>query len=244
MSLRAMFSSISGLQSDSTWLDVIGNNIANTNTVGYKASRVEFADQLSQSLSNGTGDNSASGLGGVDPLQVGLGTRVASIQTLFTPGATINTGLSTDISIQGDGFLITKQGDQTFLTRAGNLNFDSNGFLVDQNGGLVQGFNATMQYDKNFINTVSTVPGQPLTDDPGRLSLSNTNLSALSDIRIQRDMTLPPKATTVVTSPGTWIRSNSRTSWTFFPGSFLGQAVRRFLSGWRSVRSGCRMPSM
>src|SRR5277367_4468148 len=134
MTLRAMFTAISGLQSDSTWLDVIGNNISNTNTVAYKSSRVEFADQFSQTLSGATGDNSASGLGGVDPQQIGLGTRLGSIQTLFTPGPTQLTGISTDISIQGNGFLVAKQGDQTYLTRAGDLTFDNDGYLVDPNG--------------------------------------------------------------------------------------------------------------
>src|SRR5262249_29922699 len=143
MSLRAMFDAISGLQAHSTWLDVIGNNLANVNTVAYKASRVEFSDQFSQSLWDGTGDNNSSHLGGTNPGQIGLGTRVASIEVLFNQGATLTTGNATDIAIQGDGFLVTKSGSQTFYTRSGNLTFDSKGFLVDQNGGLVQGFTAS-----------------------------------------------------------------------------------------------------
>src|SRR4029077_13672717 len=98
MGLRDMFSGISGLQANSTWLDVIGNNISNTTTVAYKSSRVEFADQFSQSLAGGTGADPSGAQGGIDPLQVGLGTRVASIQTLFAQGSTLETGISTDIS--------------------------------------------------------------------------------------------------------------------------------------------------
>ena len=81
MGIRDMYSAISGLEANSTWLDVIGNNISNINTVAYKASRVEFAATFSQTLSSGQGDNNGSDMGGVDPEQVGLGTRVASIQT-------------------------------------------------------------------------------------------------------------------------------------------------------------------
>src|SRR5271170_6956876 len=101
MSDRAMFSAISGLQGDSTWLDVIGDNISNTNTVGYKSSAVTFGSQFSQALSSGEGDNSGSDLGGVDPAQIGLGTRVETISAIFTQGSTLITGVSTDISIQG-----------------------------------------------------------------------------------------------------------------------------------------------
>src|SRR5580692_3350541 len=148
MGLRAMFSSISGLQSSSQWLDVIGNNISNVNTVAFKASRAEFTSQFSQTLLNGGGDNSADGTGGIDPQQVGLGTRLASIDAIFTQGPTLNTGVSTDISIQGNGFLIAKNGNQSYLTRAGNLTFDSDGYLVNANGDQIQGFNATLQYNK------------------------------------------------------------------------------------------------
>ena len=130
-----MYSAISGLQASSTWLDVIGNNISNVNTVAYKASRVEFADQFSQTLDGATGDNPNIGTGGTDPEQVGLGTRVASIQTIFSEGTLQNTGISTDIAIVGNGFLVSKSGDLTLLTRAGNLTFDSNGNLWIKTAG-------------------------------------------------------------------------------------------------------------
>ncbi len=214
MGLSAMFSSISGLQSDSQWLDVIGNNISNVNTIGYKASRAEFADQLSQTLEDGSGDNPSDGKGGVDPQQVGLGTRLSSIETVFTQGPTINTGISTDISIQGNGFLIAKQGDQSYLTRAGDLTFDSNGYLVDQNGAYIQGFNATLQYAK--IPLLSAVPPIPPADFPptgyngnpplfinqASLDLDSQNVSSPTDIQINPNMVLLPKATTEVDFKG------------------------------------------
>jgi len=199
-----MFSGISGLQANSTWLDVISNNISNSNTVAYKASRVEFADQISQTLYGGTGDNPGSNLGGVDPRQVGLGTRVASIQTLFTEGSIQTTGNSTDIALIGNGFMLSKSGNTTLLTRAGNLTFDSNGNLVDQNGGFIQGFTSTVQYTRVALDTTAVGGGgaAPGNITYASLALNNTNPTAASDIHISRDFVLPPKATTEVDFSG------------------------------------------
>ncbi len=202
MGLRDMYSAISGLQANSTWLDVIGNNISNTNTVAYKASRVEFSDQFSQTLYGGTGDNPSSNLGGVNPEQVGLGTRVASIQTLFTEGTLQNTGISTDIAIVGNGFLVSKSGDQSLLTRAGNLTFDSKGNLVDQNGGLIQGFTATTVYTQNTIDTAADSGTNNLIITTAKLTLNNTDPSAATDINIPATLTEPPLATTMVNFSG------------------------------------------
>jgi len=198
-----MFSAVSGLQANSTWLDVIGNNIANTNTIAYKASRVEFADQFSQTLFGGTGDNPGSGFGGIDPEQIGLGTRVASIQTIFTEGTLQNTGISTDIAIVGNGFLVSKSGGNTMLTRAGNLSFDSNGNLVDQNGGLIQGLTATVQYAAKgigFGQGLAAAPNLQITS--AKLAFATTAAAGAANVQILRDMTEPPNATTVMNLSG------------------------------------------
>ncbi|HUO58222.1 MAG TPA: flagellar hook-basal body complex protein [bacterium] len=202
MSLRAMNSSISGLQSDSVWLDVIGNNISNSNTVGYKTSRTEFADMFSQTLAQAAPDDLGSQMGGVNPVQVGTGTRVVSIQTLFQQGPTLNTGNPLDLSIQGDGFLVVKQGSSTYLTRAGNLSFDSKGNLVDQNGGLVQGFTAATQYVKEPLLSGFPPFFPPEFITHTELKVDNSNSNAITNIQINRDMILPPKATTVVNFRG------------------------------------------
>ena len=202
MGLRDMFSAVSGLQANSTWLDVIGNNIANTNTIAYKASRVEFADQFSQTLYGGTGDNPNSGFGGINPEQIGLGTRVASIQTLFTEGTLQNTGLSTDIAIVGNGFLGSKSGGNTMLTRAGNLSFDSNGNLVDQNGGLIQGLTATVQYAAKGIGFGQGLGATNMQITSAKLGFTTTSAAGASNVQILRDMTEPPNATTVMTLAG------------------------------------------
>jgi len=202
MGLESMFSGISGLEAHSTWLDVIGNNIANVNTVAYKSSRVEFADQISQTLYGGTGDNQGSNLGGVDPRQVGLGTRVASIQTLFTEGTLQQTGNSTDMAIVGNGFLVSKSGNTTLLTRAGNLTFDGAGNLVDQNGGLIQGLTASVQYATKDIGFGQSLAGTNLNITSAKLGFTSTSAASATDINITRDMTQPPNATTVVNFSG------------------------------------------
>jgi len=217
-----MFSSISGLQADSQWLDVIGNNISNTNTVGYKASRAEFADQFSQALFGGVGDNPSAGAGGVNPQQIGLGTRLASIETIFSQGATLTTGVSTDISIQGDGFLVAKYGTQILLTRAGNLSLDSDGYLVNPQGDRIQGQNALVQFNQNAINTVSNIPNRPLIVNETALNVNSNNIADLTPIQIDPRMTLPPKATTEVQFKGNLDSLQQPNVLDLFPGLFLG----------------------
>src|ERR1700679_4225257 len=105
MGLRDMFSAISGMEANSTWLDVIGNNISNSNTTAYKSSAVSFSDSLSQTLATGNGDESQDELGGVDPTQVGTGTRFQAITANWTQGTEQQTGIATDVDISGNGFL-------------------------------------------------------------------------------------------------------------------------------------------
>src|SRR3982751_1937133 len=102
--LRSLFSGISGLRAHQQMMDVTGNNIANVNTTGYKASQVTFQDTLSQMVrSAGTPQN---GNGGTNPAQVGLGVRLGGIENNFSQGATQNTGRHTDLMIRGDGFFL------------------------------------------------------------------------------------------------------------------------------------------
>src|SRR5437764_3861481 len=141
--LRSMFSGVSGLRSHQTMMDVIGNNIANVNTVGYKSASVVFQDLLSQTIRGaGVPDGAADGAGGTNPAQVGLGVTIAGISNNFTQGASQLTGRSTDLSIQGDGFFVVRNGGQQLFTRAGSLNFDALGRLVTADGSVLQGWAA------------------------------------------------------------------------------------------------------
>ncbi|HVY78517.1 MAG TPA: flagellar hook-basal body complex protein [Solirubrobacterales bacterium] len=144
--MRAMFAAISGLKSHQTMLDVTANNIANVNTVGYKTSRATFKDSLSQ-LQIGAAAPGG-GQGGRNAAQVGLGVQIGSIDNLMTSGSLQSTGNVTDLAIQGPGMFIIGAGTPPALpasveyTRAGNLTFDSAGFLTTQDGNFVLGRNA------------------------------------------------------------------------------------------------------
>ncbi|MBW3648907.1 MAG: flagellar hook-basal body complex protein, partial [Actinobacteria bacterium] len=106
--LRSMYSGISGLRTHQTMMDVVGNNISNVNTAGYKSSSTVFQDMLSQTM-QGAGAP-VNGAGGTNPAQVGLGVKLAGISTNFAQGATQLTGRATDLAIQGDGFFAVRQG--------------------------------------------------------------------------------------------------------------------------------------
>ena len=150
--MRSLFSGVSGLKSHQTRMDVIGNNIANVNTTGFKSSRTTFADTLSQTLS-GAGapqkDNGQAILGGTNPKQIGLGTGVASIDMLFTDGSVQSTGKNTDLCLSGNGlFIVAKPGKDgkpiKYYTRDGAFEFDAEGNYVLPGSGLyVQGWMAT-----------------------------------------------------------------------------------------------------
>ena len=140
--MRSMFSGVSGLKGHQTRMDVIGNNIANVNTTGFKASRVTFADMISQNLSGASSPNGT--IGGVNPKQVGLGMSVASTDLIYTNGSVQQTGKNTDVAIsRGDGLFVVKRGNQQFYTRNGAFGFDAEGNLTIPSTGLyVQGYMA------------------------------------------------------------------------------------------------------
>lgn len=135
--LRSMYSGISGLRNFQTKLDVIGNNIANVNTMGFKKGRVVFKDVISQTMAGA----SAPGVdrGGVNPKQIGLGSQISVIDTLHSPGSPASTGQTLDLAISGDGFFQVMDGIEVMYTRAGNFYMDRNGNLVDGDGRYVVG---------------------------------------------------------------------------------------------------------
>jgi flagellar hook protein FlgE len=139
--LRSMYSGISGMKNFQTKLDVIGNNIANVNTYGFKKGRVTFKDMVSQTVSGATA--SGANNGGINPKQVGLGAQLAAIDTVDTQGSLQTTGRVLDIGIQGDGYLMVQRGATNYYTRAGNLYFDNSGYLVTSSGDFVLDNSAT-----------------------------------------------------------------------------------------------------
>lgn len=139
--LQAMYSGISAIEAHQERMDVIGNNIANVNTTAYKAGRVTFQDQLSQTI-QGAGASTAN-IGGTNPQQIGLGVRVGSIDTLMAQGGLQSTTRPTDMAIQGNGYFMLGDSTGVSYTRDGSFTLDSNGDLVNgANGSYVLGWKA------------------------------------------------------------------------------------------------------
>ena len=136
--MRSMYTAVTGLSSHRTAMDVVGNNLANVNTVGFKKGRAFFQDLFSQTLVSPTAATATTPAR--NPVQVGLGVRVASIDNIFTQGAFETTGRTTDLAISGKGFFVVRHGNGYYYTRAGNFSFNSDGYLVDPNGYVVQGY--------------------------------------------------------------------------------------------------------
>lgn len=145
--MSSMMSGISGLRNHQTAMDVIGNNIANVNTTGFKASRVTFSEVFSSTVANATAPNSDTGTGGTNPMQIGMGSSVASIDLLYTEGSVERTDNPLDVSIDGNGLFITKESNVSgyTFTRAGAFGVDKNGNLVTSSGALVCGWTKKTQ---------------------------------------------------------------------------------------------------
>lgn len=140
--LRALYSGISGMKNFQTKLDVIGNNIANVNTFGFKKGRTTFSDQISQTMTGTSAptDNK----GGTNAKQIGMGAFVASIDTVATQGALQNTGRPLDLAIQGNGYFVMTDGDKSYYTRSGNFSLDIEGNVVNSDGLYLTGNGAHM----------------------------------------------------------------------------------------------------
>ena len=150
--MRSLFSGVSGLKNHQTRMDVIGNNISNVNTNGFKSSRVTFADTLNQTMTGAAAPNGT--IGGTNPKQVGLGSAVSSIDLLFTDGSVQSTGKNTDLCLSGNGLFVISNGSQTYYTRNGAFEFDAEGnYTMPGSGMLVQGWTAT----DGTLNTSSAV---------------------------------------------------------------------------------------
>jgi len=133
MSVGSFSASLSGLNANQQKLGVIGNNLANINTVAFKSSTVNFADLVSQSV-GGPSEN---------PMQVGLGVGIGQISPNFTQGGVESTGIATNVAIQGNGLFVIGDAANRVYSRAGNFSLDANGQLVTVDGRTVQGYTAT-----------------------------------------------------------------------------------------------------
>lgn len=168
-----------GMDAFQQMLDVIGNNIANENTTAFKASSTQFADILSQTQNLGSAGSSTTGIGGVNPVQVGLGVRVAQINTDFSQGSMNNTGNQNNLMINGNGFFMVSSVtnptslSQIYFTRDGNFNVDSNGNLVTANGYYLLGSTNAITPQK-ITNSTTAISGL------GTINVNNTNGQPMS----------------------------------------------------------------
>ena len=164
--MRSLFSGVAGLRTHQTKMDVIGNNIANVNTVSYKSQSVTFSDLMYQTTQSASGANAATGRAGINAKQIGLGVKNGSIATaITTAGASQNTGNPFDIQINSDAFFIVSDGSNTFFTRAGTFNIDANGTLcMSTNGYTVQGWLADEEGNviKNTVQPLNVMTAEQL----------------------------------------------------------------------------------
>lgn len=180
--LNSLFAGVSGLRNHQSMMDVIGNNIANVNTIGFKGSRVTFSDTFNQFIKAGT--NPTDNTGGTNTFQIGLGMKVNSIDRNWNQGTFESTGITTDLALQGPGLFVLKNNGENFYSRAGAFIFDADGKLVSpQNGAIVQG---------KVANEDGVLP-------PG---------NNLEDIVIDKNLKLPAVATSLIKWGGN-LQSNS-----------------------------------
>ena len=157
--MRSLFSGVAGLKTHQTKMDVIGNNIANVNTVGYKSQSIVFADLMYQTTQSASGPNAVTGSGGINARQIGLGVKSAAINTaITTPGSTQTTGNPFDLKINGDAFFIVSNGTENFFTRDGSFYVDAAGNLaMTSNGYNVMGWQGDPETGKVKKDTVSAL---------------------------------------------------------------------------------------
>ncbi len=190
--MRSLYSGVSGLKVHQTKMDVIANNISNVNTTAYKSGRVTFSDYFSQTLSSGQSGNATRG--GINPMQVGLGANIASIDINMTQGSNQRTDRSLDCMISGDGFFIVGEGQNTYFTRDGNFGLDSYGNLVTSSGLNVMGWAATEDPSNpgKYIEAPGSVQAITLTADQQYMPPETTTaLEAQGNINVVADPNNP-----------------------------------------------------
>lgn len=154
--MRSMYSGVAGLKAHQTRMDVIGNNIANVNTVGFKSSSVTFSDVLYQTTQAASGPNAETGAAGQNAKQIGLGSVVNGITTnAAVAGGTQTTDNPFDVMINGDGFFIVNQGGSNYFTKAGSFKVDAAGTLCTSSGATVMGWQPTNDGTGIVVDTVS-----------------------------------------------------------------------------------------
>lgn len=176
--LRSLYSGVSGMKNFQTKLDVIGNNIANVNTYGFKKGRTTFSDLISQSIS--LAQAPAGGNGGINAKQVGLGSQAGSIDTIHTQGSLQSTGRPLDLAITGDGYFIVSDGATDYYTRTGNFYFDADRNIVNSDGLVLQGTGINIPADAQSFSigkngAITYVNAAGVTANGGQIQIAKFN---------------------------------------------------------------------
>lgn len=175
--MKALYSGVSGMRSHQTKMDVIGNNIANVNTNGYKTQRATFRDIYYQTVSSPNA-GVAGTVGGTNSSQVGYGAQIGSVDTIHTLSGYSPTNKTTDLYINGEGYLTVKNAaGEKFYTRYGALNFDAVGNLVDSKGSMVMGLNRVNLGKMSAVGDVAEADLESVTID----LVNYSNISINSD---------------------------------------------------------------
>ena len=192
--MRSMNSAVSALRNHQLRMDVIGNNIANVNTIGFKSSRVTFKDSLSQMLRGASGPDTSRG--GTNPQQVGLGMDLSSVDTLFTTGVPDRTDRGLDVMVNGEGFfMVSADGTDNgmYYTRAGNFDIDEDGNLVNADGLRVLGY--TIDENDKITNNIGGIK-VPLADSYPPKATGNVVMEGNLDSRVIDNASKTPVPTT------------------------------------------------
>jgi fagellar hook-basal body proteins len=200
--MRSLYSGVSGLQNHQTRMDVLGNNISNVNTTGFKRGRAVFQDLLYQQMSGASAPDGQ--VGGVNPKEIGLGMSIGSVDTIMTQGALQTTGVQTDLALQGSGFFVLKNGESTLYSRDGAFGLDRDGRLVNPATGYkVQGWLAQNINGQQVISTSGATQDIVIpvgSKDPAKAT-SRVDLACNLDKRTQE---IPAGATADAVEQGTW----------------------------------------
>jgi len=185
----SMYTSLTGLETSGQMLDVVGNNIANVNTLAFKRSTVSFETQISSTLSEASAPNGESG--GTNPSQIGLGVQLASINKDWDNGALQLTGQQTDMAIEGEGFFVVNDGDQQLFSRAGNFSLDQQFNLVTPGGARVQGYGVDEDFEviDGTLTDISIPIGVRTIAEPTTEVRFQGNLNAGGDVAAQGSIT-------------------------------------------------------
>ncbi|HUA96640.1 MAG TPA: flagellar hook-basal body complex protein, partial [Acidimicrobiales bacterium] len=192
---QSLIAAVSGIEANQTYLDVVGNNIANANTTGYKSEDAVFTDLLAEQVAGASAPLPGGEGAGIDPIAIGSGVRIGAVTNDQSQGSLEQTNQPTDVAIQGDGFLVAEQEGQQLYTRAGHLTVDANGDLATPTGGLIQGWQAS---STGVIDTNAPTTGLVIPSGEVMNAQATTTLDMQGNLPSWNGTGTPPVVTTTI----------------------------------------------